>query len=171
LLAGVSYSKGSLRMSKILVSSCLLGCKVRYNGGDVNVDDKCFEQLIENYEIIPFCPEVSAGLLIPRPSAEIQGGEGLDVLHGSAKVVEVDGNNVSEYFCRGAQMALEKCMDENIFLAIFNESSPSCGSTSIYNGRFNGVKKIGMGVTTALLKENGIKVYSQHEVCHLLNAT
>ena len=158
-------------MSTILVSSCLLGCKVRYNGSDVNVDDKCFETLAKKYEIIPFCPEVSAGLLTPRPSAEIQGGEGIDVLQASAKVVEADGVNVSEYFCRGAQMALEKCIDEKISLAILNESSPSCGSNSIYDGSFNGSKKIGMGVTAALLNKNGIKVHSQHEVCGLLKVT
>ena len=158
-------------MSKILVSSCLLGCKVRYNGSDVDVDDKCFEQLAKKYEIIPFCPEISAGLMTPRPSAEIQGGEGIDVLQGSAKVVEENGVNVSEYFCRGAQMALEKCIDEKISLAILNESSPSCGSNSIYDGSFNGTKKLGMGVTAALLKKNGIKALSQHEVCNFLKIT
>jgi uncharacterized protein YbbK (DUF523 family) len=114
---------------------------------------------------------VSAGLLTPRPSAEIQGGEGIDVLQGTANVVGIDGVNVSDYFCRGAQLALDKCIDENISLAILNESSPSCGSRSIYDGNFNGEKKTGMGVTAALLKQNGIKVYSQHDVCHLLNAT
>lgn len=155
-------------MAKVLVSSCLLGCKVRYNGSDVNVEGKCFEQLSKNHEVIPFCPEVEAGLLIPRPSGEIQGGEGLDVLQGSAQVVEVDGVNVSDFFCRGAKMTLEKCIDEKISLAILNESSPSCGSSSIYDGSFNGVKKPGMGVTAALLNKNGIEVHSQHNVCNLL---
>lgn len=155
-------------MSKILVSSCLLGCKVRYNASDVKVDSKLFEQLIEEHEIIPFCPEVSAGLLTPRPSAEIQGGEGLDVLQGTANVVGIDSVDVSDYFCRGAQMALEKCIDEKVSLAILNESSPSCGSRSIYDGNFSGDKKVGMGVTAALLKQNGIQVQSQHEVYNLL---
>ena len=85
-------------MSKMLVSSCLLGCKVRYNGDDVNVEGKCFEQLIREHEVIPFCPEVSAGLLTPRPSAEIQGGEGIDVLQGTANVVGIDGVDVSDFF-------------------------------------------------------------------------
>jgi len=157
-------------MSKILVSACLLGCKVRYNASDVKVDNKIFEQLIEENEIIPFCPEVSAGLLTPRPSAEIQGGEGIDVLRGTASVIEVNGIDVSHSFCRGAKMALDKCIEHKISLAILNESSPSCGSSFIYDGTFTGKKKAGMGVTAALLKENGIKVKSQHEVCHLLKS-
>ena len=65
-------------------------------------------------------------------------------------------------------MALEKCIDEKVSLAILNESSPSCGSRSIYDGNFSGDKKIGMGVTAALLSQNGIQVQSQYEVCNLL---
>ena len=95
-------------MPKILVSSCLLGCKVRYNGSDVNVEDKCFEQLTLKYEIIPFCPETNAGLLTPRPPAEIQGGEGIDVLHGSAKVVGIDGVNVSDFFLSWCSNGIRK---------------------------------------------------------------
>jgi uncharacterized protein YbbK (DUF523 family) len=152
---------------KVLVSSCLLGCKVRYNASDVNVENKCFEKLAQKYELVAFCPEVSAGLPTPRPSAEIKGGEGLDVLLGLAKVIGIDGVDVSEAFIYGAQMALKICIEQNISLAILNESSPSCGSSSIYDGNFSGVKKTGMGVTAALLKQNGIQVHSQHEVCDL----
>lgn len=155
-------------MSKILVSSCLLGCKVRYNGSCVNVEGKCFEELTQKHEIIPFCPEVKAGLPIPRPAAEIQGGEGIDVLQGSAKVVGIDGVDFTDYFCRGAELALEKCVENNISSAILTEASPSCGSSLIYDGNHNGNKKIGIGVTVALLKQNGINVYSQHEVCNLI---
>lgn len=158
-------------MAKILVSACLLGCDVRYNGSCVIVENKHFEQLVQQHEVIQFCPEVSAGLSTPRAAAEIQGGDGSHVLQGSAKVVGIDGVNVSDYFCRGAQMALAKCIDEEISLAVLNESSPSCGSSSIYDGNFNGMKKIGMGVTATLLKKNGVKVYSQHDSCRLLKIT
>ncbi|WP_294965814.1 DUF523 domain-containing protein [Sulfurimonas sp.] len=137
---------------KVLVSSCLLGCKVRYNASDVNVENKCFEKLAQKYELVAFCPEVSAGLPTPRPSAEIQGGEGLDVLLGLAKVIEIDGVDVSEAFICGAQMALEICIEENISLAILNESSPSCGSSSIYDGSFSGVKKNRHGCNSRFVK-------------------
>jgi uncharacterized protein YbbK (DUF523 family) len=157
-------------MAKILVSACLLGFKVRYNGSDVNVEEKCFDQLAQHHEVVAFCPEVSAGLPTPRPAAEIQGGSGVDVLRGSAKVIGTDGVDVSNFFCRGAEMALQKCKDEAITLAILTESSPSCGSHSIYDGRFSSVKKAGQGVVAALLGQHGIKVYSQHEVCSLMRS-
>jgi uncharacterized protein YbbK (DUF523 family) len=155
-------------MAKILVSACLLGCKVRYNGSDVNVDETCFDQLARYHDVIAFCPEVSAGLPTPRPAAEIQEGSGIDVLQGKATVIGTDGVDVSDFFCRGAEMALQKCKDEGISLAILTESSPSCGRHSIYDGGFSGGKKPGQGVTTALLSQHGNKVYSQYEVCTLM---
>jgi len=155
-------------MKKILVSACLLGCKVRYNGCAVNVDSSHFEALSLTYELVPFCPEVQAGLPTPRPAAEIQGGAGDAVLQGAARVVGIDNIDVSDYFCRGAQMALTCCVDEEIEIAILNESSPSCGSSRIYDGHFNGKKKAGMGVTAALLDQHGVRLYSQHNIVELL---
>jgi len=156
-------------MAKILVSSCLLGCKVRYNGSCMRVEDAHFKQLLEPHEIIPFCPEVSAGLPIPRVPAEIKSGEGTHVLQGKAKVVGIDGTDFTDYFYRGAQMALDKCLAEKISLAILTEASPSCGSALIYDGSHKGNKIAGAGVTAALLRENGITVCSQHDADRLLN--
>lgn len=155
-------------MSKILVSSCLIGCKVRYDASCVNIQNKHFQTLMLQYEVIPFCPEVSAGLATPRPSAEIQGGEGIDVLQGNAKVIGIDSIDVSDAFCLGAQMALTQCHVDKISTVVLNEGSPSCGSSLIYSGNFDGTKKNGMGVTAALLKQSGITVLNQHNVETLL---
>lgn len=155
-------------MVKILVSACLLGCKVRYNASSVDVENDRFEQLLAQYEIIPFCPEVSAGLPIPRSPAEIRSGEGIDVLEGSAKVVGIDGVDVTDYFLHGAQLALQQCITDKISIAILTEASPSCGSGWIYDGNHNGNKITGAGVTTTLLRQNGIKVYNQHDACEQL---
>ncbi len=53
-------------MKKVLVSSCLLGCKVRYNAGALNLPAPALEWLETHVELVAFCPEVAAGL---RPHA------------------------------------------------------------------------------------------------------
>ncbi|HHW36273.1 MAG TPA: DUF523 domain-containing protein [Bacillales bacterium] len=45
-----------------------------------------------------------------------------------------------------------------------NYQFPSCGSPSIYNGEFSGEKIAGTGVTSALLKRNGIQVMSEEGI-------
>lgn len=69
----------------ILVSSCLAGLKVRYNG--THCLDEKVAKLIEEKKAVAVCPEVLGGLSTPREPAEIIGGDGNDVLDGKAKVV------------------------------------------------------------------------------------
>jgi uncharacterized protein YbbK (DUF523 family) len=54
-----------------------------------------------------------------------------------------------------------------ITTVVLKENSPSCGSSMIYNGEFSGKKVPGNGVTSALLKRNGIKVISDVELTEL----
>ncbi|MFA5442735.1 MAG: DUF523 domain-containing protein, partial [Bacilli bacterium] len=42
-------------MKKVLISACLIGDKVRYDGKD-NLSPY-IEQLMQLFELIPFCPE------------------------------------------------------------------------------------------------------------------
>ena len=44
------------------------------------------------------------------------------------------------------------------------EKSPSCGVYKIYDGFFTGKLRYGSGVTTELLKENGIKVFNEYDL-------
>ncbi|GAA3936180.1 DUF523 domain-containing protein [Litoribacillus peritrichatus] len=152
---------------KILVSACLLGSKVRYNGTDKKAQNDDFEWLLSNHEIIPLCPEVAAGLPTPRPPAEIQFGTGEDVLTSKANVMGNDGVDVTAEFIRGAHIALEVCLAEGIQYAVLTELSPSCGSSDVYDGRFSGKTVPGAGVVAALLKQHGIRVFNQHNVGHL----
>ncbi|MCP4745775.1 MAG: DUF523 domain-containing protein [Desulfobacteraceae bacterium] len=152
-------------MQKILVSACLLGNKVRYNGADLFFESPILKTWIDQGRVVSFCPEVSAGLPVPRSAAEICGGNGGLVLSGKAKVIEKNGTDVSKEFINGAQLALKVCKQQNITVAILAESSPSCGSNTIYNGKFSNIKIAGSGVTSSLLKRHGIKVYSQYEIC------
>ncbi|MDV7106032.1 2-thiouracil desulfurase family protein [Vibrio sp. TH_r3] len=74
-------------MVKVLVSSCLVGNNVRYNASCLSIPESELLWLKSNVELVIFCPEVSASLLIPRAPAEIITGKGGDVLDGLANVV------------------------------------------------------------------------------------
>ena len=79
-----------------LISACLLGHKVRYDNRDCLVKELVDYLLPDQY--VTICPEVSGGLPIPRPAAEIQGGTGLEVLKGLAQVTDIQGQDVSTAF-------------------------------------------------------------------------
>jgi uncharacterized protein YbbK (DUF523 family) len=151
-------------MEKVLISACLLGKRVRYDGNGLSVYDSILEQWKASGRVISICPEVDAGMSIPRAPAEILKGDGCNVWEGTALVVEDAGIEVTEYFKKGAQMALELCKKHNIKVAVLTENSPSCGSSVIYDGSFTNKKIDGVGVTAALLKNNGIAVFSQHNI-------
>lgn len=151
-------------MNKILVSACLLGNKVRYDANDVPTDSNLLDKWNSEGRLISFCPEVAGGLTVPRLPAEIQSDDGNAVLNGTAKVFDNQGNDVSKYFITGANKALETAQANNVKIAILKEKSPSCGSSFIYDGTFSSVRKVGQGVTTALLERNGIKVFSDLEI-------
>ncbi|MEG0449657.1 MAG: DUF523 domain-containing protein [Lysinibacillus sp.] len=145
----------------ILISSCLAGLKVRYNGTDCL--DERIQQLVLEKKAITVCPEVLGGLSTPREPAEIIGGDGEAVLDGKARVLAKSGKDVTEQFVKGAYLTLDKARELNATTVILKERSPSCGSSMIYNGDFTGTKVAGVGVTTALLRRNNINVISEDD--------
>jgi uncharacterized protein YbbK (DUF523 family) len=151
-------------MIKVLVSACLLGEKVRYNGASAAADSAILTQWVNDGRIVPFCPEVAGGLGVPRPAAEIAGGSGEAVLQGHASVATASGADVTDAFRRGAELALAAARAHDARLAILKDGSPSCGSASIHDGTFSGRKRAGPGVTTALLERHGIRVFSESEI-------
>lgn len=151
----------------ILVSSCLAGLEVRYDGKH-SLDHK-IRKLIEDNKAISVCPELLGGFSTPREPAEIIGGNGEDVLDGKAKVMDKSGKDVTEQYIQGAYHTLEKARDINATVVVLKENSPSCGSSMIYNGEFIGKKIFGNGVTTALLKRNGLRVISEKEFANILD--
>ena len=151
-------------MEKILISSCLAGAVVRYDGQSVPFPDKCLETLSDKGIIYTFCPEVEGGMPVPRPPAQIVGGTGFDVLSGRAGVRDVNGGDVTRHFVEGAERALSAVRTYQIRIALLKEKSPSCGSTYIYDGTFTSRLIPGTGVTTALLKMNNVTVFSECEI-------
>ena len=114
----------------------------------------------ETVKLIPVCPEEAGGLSTPRPPAEIVGGDGSDVLDGKAKVMTVDGTDVTEAYLKGAHHALQVAQSHGATRMILKARSPSCGCGDIYDGTFSGTLMSGDGVTTALLKRHGITITS-----------
>lgn len=138
--------------NKLLVSACLLGEPVRYDGQSKPLSQlDWLMRLREKQQLFVVCPEMAGGLGVPRAQAE-QHGE---------KVITIDGADVSKAFELGAKTALSMCQQHNIGYALLKARSPSCGNQQIYDGSFSGTLVSGMGVTAKLLSEHGIEVFSE----------
>jgi uncharacterized protein YbbK (DUF523 family) len=148
---------------RILVSACLLGDKVRYNGGAATTANPVLSRWLDENRVVSFCPEVAGGLGVPRPAAEITRGGGHDVLDGTGHIVTARGDDVTDSFVCGAHLALERAIAEHVGLAILKDGSPSCGSQYIYDGSFTGTRQAGRGVTAALLERDGIRVFNEQQ--------
>ena len=151
-------------MEKILISSCLLGENVRYDGKH----NKVFSEILEKWQredrLMPFCPEVAGGLETPRPPAEIINGNGRDVLNEKYCILNIKNNDVTSNFLLGAFQAFDLIKQKNIKIAILKSRSPSCGIGQIYDGSFTGKLKKGNGVTAALLKGEGVFLFTEYEI-------
>lgn len=142
-------------MKKILISACLLGQNVKYDGGHNSIVDNPFiNKLLKLDMLIPFCPEVEGGLETPRVPVEIINNKAINQI----------GEDKTSYFNQGAQKTLELCKKHNIKYAILKFRSPSCGSGQIYDGTFSHTLISGDGISTKLLKENNIKVFTEKEL-------
>ena len=141
-------------MPKILVSACLYGECTKYDGTNNICKHPLFLKWKNKGELVPVCPEVLGGLKTPRPCSEICG----------EKVMNTEGEDVTEAFRKGAEETLKKAREEGVILAILKQGSPSCGCKKIYDGTFSGKKISGMGVTARLLTDSGIVVFDEDDI-------
>lgn len=139
-----------------LVSACLLGINCKYSGGN-NEDERVLRLLSERQAIL-VCPEQLGGLSTPRHPCEIL------ECNGETKVISSKGQDVTEEFLKGASETLKIAKMMGIKKAILKERSPSCGSTKIYDGKFQKKVVTGKGITARLLEENGIEVISEESL-------
>jgi len=142
---------------KILVSSCLLGAAVRHDARDKKCDHVVLQRWIEQGRVVSVCPEMLGGLGTPRPPAEI-------VNDGARRVITRDGADVTRAFENGARAAAQQGQAESVRIAILKAGSPSCGSSFIYDGTFSKTRVAGEGITAALLRSQGIVVFSEEEL-------
>jgi uncharacterized protein YbbK (DUF523 family) len=146
-----------------LISACLLGIKCAWDGQDIYKSDKAIE-LSNSEMLMPVCPEQLGGLRTPRAPQEIQGGGGEDVLDGKCKVLNINGEDVTQEFINGAEETLKIIKLFHIEEFIGKSRSPSCGCGQIYDGTFSRQLIDGDGVTTALLKRNGVRVITEEDL-------
>jgi uncharacterized protein YbbK (DUF523 family) len=149
---------------RILVSACLLGELVRYNNEILPECPSILKEWEQEGRLIPVCPEILGGLPVPRDPAEIQDGEGKDVFAGIAKVININGQDVTQAFLTGARETLRLAEENDVAYAILKARSPSCSNRVIYDGSFSGGLIEGQGVTAALIERAGIHVFNEYEI-------
>lgn len=140
---------------RILVSTCLLGCSCRYDGGTKPCDPVI--ALKEKHQLIPVCGEQLGGLTTPRPPCERVG----------EKVMSIDGADRTAAYRHGAEEAMKLFDLFKCDCAVLKARSPMCGSNVVYDGTFSGKFKPGDGVLAEMLKARGIKVYTEDEIALL----
>lgn len=151
--------------TRILISACLLGRPVRYDGGAKPLHHPAIEGWRAEGRLVAFCPEQAGGLPTPRPPAEIENGmTGEDVLAGRARVLEIGGGDVTQAFVAGAQKAVAHALEHGCRFALLIDGSPSCGSIFIHDGTFSGRRHPGEGVAAVLLRRAGIEVFTDRDV-------
>ncbi|MBP6714073.1 MAG: DUF523 domain-containing protein [Aliarcobacter sp.] len=152
---------------KILISSCLLGEDVRYDGNNSSIAfnpnvsfslKELFMDILCDNEIYSFCPEVAGGLGVPRIPSEIVKTDKPFIVQNA------EGTDVTINFLVGAKKALDVCTQEDIKVALLKANSPSCGNINIYDGTFSNNLIEGQGLTARLLKENGIEVFNETQL-------
>lgn len=141
---------------KVFVSACLLGIACRYDGHSKENADVL--RLAKTHTLIPYCPEVYGGLSTPREPSEIREG----------RVYAKSGVEVTAQFEKGAAEGLRMFRTLGCECALLQDKSPSCGCGVIHDGTFGEGLVEGDGLTTRLLKENGIRVLPASRVGELL---
>lgn len=116
---------------KLGISACLLGERVRYNGGHKR-SALCTEILAEHFELVPVCPETAIGLGTPRPAIRLVGDA-----NAPRAVVPQEQNRdlTAELRAQGARVAREL---DDISGFVLMHKSPSCGLHRVKLYRDNG---------------------------------
>lgn len=153
----------------VLVSACLLGQAVRYDGQSKAAD--LSELINQGIALIPICPERAGGLPIPRDPCEIAPcGSSKGVLEGRDRIMSNKGKDCTEQYCRGARFCLAIAKKYHVSFALLKEKSPACGSTLIHSGYFDGTLIKGRGIASELLSQNGIKVFNEQRIDQLITS-
>ncbi len=151
---------------RILVSSCLLNKKLRYDAKILGFHHPFLQKLSENGLLIDLCPESDGGLPTPRIPAElIRSPE--NIWKTGRGIINKQHEEVTSFFIDGVKKAdffFERFVVE---YAVLKEYSPSCGSSYIYDGSFSDTIVPGEGVLAWYLRQNNIKIFSESQIDYL----
>lgn len=137
---------------RYVVSACLAGEPCRYDGSAQACP--AVSRLVEQGRAVSVCPEVLGGLETPRSPCERVGD----------RVMNRDGQDVTEPFERGAAMATALARENGCTAAILKSRSPSCGFGRIYDGTFSHQFCEGDGVWAQNLRQQGFSLYSEESL-------
>ena len=134
---------------KLGISTCLLGEKVRYDGGH-KLDRFLTDTLGQYVEYVPVCPEVECGLPIPRESMHLEGDPDFPRL-----VTTHTKQDMTDRMVRWARKRVVELEKEELGGFIFKSNSPSSGSERIrvYNEKGVPVKK-GVGIFARIFMDH-----------------
>ena len=151
-------------VNKILVSGCLNGRPIRHDSTNVTVESEIWDRWQSQGRLVSFCPELAAGMPVPRAPAEVVQSTADLVLEGRGRVKEDNGTDVTDLFVAGAELAANRAAADGCVIAVLTDGSPSCGTTYVYDGNFAGGTVPGMGVTARLLESRGIRVFPEDQL-------
>ncbi len=150
----------------VLVSACLLGQPVRYDGKSKPVD---LSALRNSFSLVAVCPECAGGLPIPRVPCEIEETKtAADVLSGRGRILSKAGKDCTEAYIKGAQLCSKIAQKYHTQYALLKEKSPACGTHFIHSGNFDGRLRAGKGVFAESLSLAGVKVFNEQEINELM---
>ncbi|MEX1222700.1 MAG: DUF523 and DUF1722 domain-containing protein [Idiomarina sp.] len=132
---------------KVGISACLLGDKVRYDGGHKR-SSFCQDELAQHVEFVKLCPEVGIGLPVPRPTIRLEQTDS-----GVQAVIPKTGENVTEPLREFADKAKPKL--NQISGYVLCAKSPSCGMerVKLYDPETGHARKEAAGIFTTRLHE------------------
>ena len=137
---------------KILVSACLLGENCKYSGG--NNFSQAVADFLKGNEIVPVCPEVLAGLGIPRTPIEIVDGV----------LMDKNGNSADTPLRKTVEKLVAELKGQSIDCAVLQSRSPTCGVKQVYDGTFSGTRIDGQGILAGALMDAGYQVMDAEDV-------
>jgi uncharacterized protein YbgA (DUF1722 family)/uncharacterized protein YbbK (DUF523 family) len=129
------------------ISSCLIGEKVRFDGGHKQ-SRYILDTLGAHFRFRPFCPEVAIGLGVPRETLRLVDNDGS---------IEAIGNktatlNVTRELVDIAEQQAD--WHARVFGYIVKKDSPSCGMERVRVYRGDMPRRDGVGLYTQTLMQN-----------------
>ena len=110
---------------KLGISACLVGAKVRYDGGH-RWDRFVTDTLGRYLEFVPVCPEAECGLGVPREPMRLVGGP------EAPRLLTVrTGQELTERLQTWTGRKLPELASEDLAGFIFKSKSPSCGPARV----------------------------------------
>lgn len=133
------------------VSSCLLGEQVRFDGGHKH-NGYLTQTLGQFFEYRPFCPEVSIGLGIPRPTLRLEIKDKDQTRQIRCVASKDSETDYTEALSTCAQQ--QKHWQQQLCGYVLKKASPSCGMERVKVFENGHPSNTGVGIYAKTLMEN-----------------